>query len=175
LFVGGWTYRKGADVLWAAIEQLPEARLIHVGGGGDVGFPVSERFVHYESVPQWRLSEFYAQAHVFAIASREEGLALVQPQALASGLPIVCTDRTGGADLRLTPGLAARIRVVPSGDPNALAEAISSTLAEDSQPIPESDRQILSWRGYGLRYARELDSVDSRHRDNVQGNFGVAP
>ena len=108
LFVGGWTYRKGVDVLSAALEQLPEARLIHVGGGGDVSFPISERFVHYDSVPQWRLGEFYAQAHVFAIASREEGLALVQLQALASGLPLVCTDRTGGADLSLTPGLASQ-------------------------------------------------------------------
>ena len=158
LFVGGWTYRKGADVLSAALEQLPEARLIHVGGGGDVSFPVSERFVHYDSVPQWRLGEFYAQAHVFAIASREEGLALVQLQALASGLPLVCTDRTGGADLSLTPGLAARIRVVPNGDPNLLATAISSTLADKLSPLAESDRQILSWREYGLRYVRELDS-----------------
>ena len=167
LFVGGWTYRKGADVLSAALEQLPEARLIHVGGGGDVSFPISERFVHYDSVPQWRLGEFYAQAHVFAIASREEGLALVQLQALASGLPLVCTDRTGGADLSLTPGLASRIRVVSSGDANLLAKAISSTLADKLSPLAESDRQILSWRGYGLRYARELDSQEPMCRDAV--------
>jgi len=113
-------------VLSAALEQLPEARLIHVGGAGDVSFPTSERFVHYDSVPQWGLGEFYAQAHVFAIASREEGLALVQLQALASGLPLVCTNRTGGADLSLPPGLASRIRVVSSGDANLLAKAISS-------------------------------------------------
>ena len=72
-----------------------------------MSFPNSERFVHYDFVPQWRLGEFYAQAHVFAIASKEEGLALVQLQALASGLPLVCTDRTGGGDLSLTPGLAS--------------------------------------------------------------------
>jgi glycosyltransferase involved in cell wall biosynthesis len=167
LFVRGWTYRKGADVLSAALEQLPEARLIHVGGAGDVSFPTSERFVHYDSVPQWRLGEFYAQAHVFAIASREEGLALVQLQALASGLPLVCTDRTGGADLSLTPGLASRIRVVSSGDANLLAKAISSTLADKLSPLAESDRRILSWRGYGLRYARELDSQEPMCRDAV--------
>ena len=159
LFVGGWTYRKGADVLSAAMEQLPGARLIHVGGGGDVSFPVSERFVHYDPVPQWRLSEFYAQAHVFAIASREEGLALVQLQALASGLPLVCTDRTGGADLSLTPGWPLESELL-NGDVNLLAEAISSTLADKLSPLAESDRQILSWRGYGLRYARELDSQE---------------
>ena len=132
-----------------------------------MSFPVSERFVHYDFVPQWRLSEFYAQAHVFALASREEGLALVQLQALASGLPLVCTDRTGGADLSLTPGLASRIRVVSSGDANLLAKAISSTLADKLSPLAESDRQILSWRGYGLRYAREPDLQEPMCRDAV--------
>jgi glycosyltransferase involved in cell wall biosynthesis len=167
LFVGGWTHRKGADVLSAALEQLPDARLIHVGGRGDVRFPVSERFIHYDSVPQWRLTEFYARAHVFALASREEGLALVQLQALASGLPLVCTDRTGGADLRLTPALAARIRVVPSGDSNLLAKAISSTLADNLSPLAEPDLRLLSWRGYGQRYADELDSRESLCRDGA--------
>ncbi|MGC1859731.1 MAG: glycosyltransferase family 4 protein [Methylocystis sp.] len=162
LFVGAWTYQKGADVLSAAMERLPGVRLIHVGNRGEVSLPVTEYFVHYDSVPQWRLSEFYAQAHVFALASRQEGLALVQLQALASGLPLVCTDRTGGADLNLTPALAARIRVVPSGDANLLAKAISSTLADKLSPLAESDRQILSWRGYGMRYARELESQESK-------------
>ncbi len=167
LFVGGWTYQKGADVLSAAMERLPGVRLIHVGGGDELSFPISEHFVHYDPVPQWRLSEFYAQAHVFVIASRQEGLALVQLQALASGLPLVCTDRTGGADLNLTPGLAARIRVVPSEDANLLAEAISSALADKLSPLAEPDRQLLSWRGYGLRYARELDSQELMCRDPV--------
>ena len=112
LFVGGWTYRKGADVLSAALEQLPEARLIHVGGRGDVNSQIASASFITIPTSQWRLGEFYAQAHVFALASREEGLALVRLQALASGLPLVCTDRTGGADLSLTPGLASRIRVV---------------------------------------------------------------
>lgn len=165
LFVGGWTYRKGADVLAAAMEKLPEAGLIHVGGLGDLSFPEGDRFVHYDPTPQWRLHEFYARAHVFVLASREEGLALVQMQALASGLTLVCTDRTGGADLRLTPSLAARIRVVASGDADALADAISEALkfaVHSSTPLAESDRSLLSWRGYGERYGRELGSQSDR-------------
>ena len=129
-------------MLSAALEQLPEARAIYVGGGGDVSFRLARRFVHYDSVPELRLGEFYAQAHVFAIASREEGLALVQLQALASGLPLVCTDRTGGADLSLTPAPAARFRVVSSGDPDLLAKAILSALADKILPLAESDRQF---------------------------------
>lgn len=156
LFVGGWTLRKGADVLTAAMEHLPGVRLIHVGGLGDVPFPRSDRFVHVDPVPQSQLPAFYAQANAFVIASREEGLAVVQAQALASGLPIVCTDRTGGADLAHTPALAARIKVVPHCDPHALASAIAATLASVPAVLPSHDREFLSWHNYAQRYAREL-------------------
>ena len=49
-------------------------RLIHVGALLDAPFPNHSRFVHYDTVPQWELKEFYGAAHVFALASREEGL-----------------------------------------------------------------------------------------------------
>jgi starch synthase len=166
LFVGGWTLRKSVDVLAAAIEMLPGVHLLHVGGLGDVPFPRHPRFVHHDSVPQWRLKEFYGRAHAFALASREEGLALVQAQALASGVPIVCTERTGGADLAYTPALAAHIRVAPHGDVRGLADAIAEmlTVAGEKNGLPAigvPDRQLLSWRGYGERYARELGEFAS--------------
>jgi glycosyltransferase involved in cell wall biosynthesis len=158
LFVGGWTRRKGVDILAAAVERLHGVKLMHVGGIGDIAFPKHDRFVHFDSVPQWQLQHFYAQAHVFALASREEGLALVQLQALASGLPLVCTDRTGGADLARTPALASRIRVAPHGDIDALVAALREALEVGMRPeiLPECDREALSWRAYGSRYAREL-------------------
>lgn len=164
IFVGGWTYRKGADLLVTAIEQLSDVHLIHVGGLGDVPFPKHSRFVHYDSMPQWRLKEFYAQAHACVLASREEGLALVQVQALATGLPLICTDRTGGADLAHSPALETRIRVVASGDAKALADGIAATLASDvagprRPPLSERDRHLLSWHCYAERYSQKLLSV----------------
>jgi alpha-maltose-1-phosphate synthase len=119
------------------------------------------RSEHVDPVPQWRLKEFYARAHVFALASREEGLALVQAQALASGLPIVCTDRTGGQDLGLSPALAARISVVTPNDPAGLARALGLALGAATQqagpaPLALDDRALLSWQAYGKRYFDEL-------------------
>ncbi len=156
LCVGNWSYRKGVDVLAEAIEAMDGVRLIHVGALVDASFPAHPRFVHHAPVPQWELSRFYRAAHVFALASREEGLAVVQCQALASGLPLVCTDRTGGSDLAHFPGLARLIHVVPSGDSNALRCALFQALGDSTgkshvAPITEAERQALSWRDFALR------------------------
>src|SRR5262249_26438596 len=71
LFVGSWTYRKGADVLTNAMSGMSDVRLLHVGSLGDAPFPKKDpRFVHVEPVNQLRLREFYAQAHVFVLPSR---------------------------------------------------------------------------------------------------------
>lgn len=162
LFVGGWSRRKGVDVLVDAVRTLDGVHLLHVGGLVDLPFPENDpRFVHVEPVPQWKLRDYYARAHVFALASREEGLALVQAQALASGLPLVCTDRTGGADLGLSPALADRIFVTSPDNVGAFSTALRSALEVALSPtfcpqLHRADLSLLDWLGYGQRYAEEL-------------------
>jgi glycosyltransferase involved in cell wall biosynthesis len=156
LFVGNWSYQKGVDVLTSAIAEMDSVRLIHVGALIDAPFPDDPRFVHHEPVPQWELKEFYAAAHVFALASRQDGLAMVLCQALASGLPLVCTDRTGGADLGFL-GLGRLIRVVPAEDTAALRYALRQSLDDalgktSVAPITEAEREMLSWRAYAIRH-----------------------
>jgi glycosyltransferase involved in cell wall biosynthesis len=157
IFVGQWSYRKGVDVLVEAITAMDGVRLIHVGPFLDAPFPNNdERFIHYDSVPQQRLSEYYARAHVFALASREDGFGFVLCQSLATGLPVVCTDRTGGPDLAQLPGLERLIRVVPAADRRSLQAALSLALDEatgkiDFERITEPERQMLSWRCYAVR------------------------
>ncbi|TCT03970.1 glycosyltransferase family 4 protein [Aquabacter spiritensis] len=163
LFVGGWNKRKGVDLLVDAVRRRGDVGLLHVGALGDVPFPRADRrFEHVDPVPQWTLKEQYARARVFALASREEGLAMVQVQALASGLALVCTDRTGGADLALSPGLAARI-FVAAPEVEAIARALDDALTLADRPgglvpLSESDRALLSWSAYGARYHRELEA-----------------
>jgi glycosyltransferase involved in cell wall biosynthesis len=113
------------------------------------------------SVDQTRLPEYYAQGHVFALASREEGLATVQPQALACGLRLVCTDRTGGEDLAEQLPNPNVIRVVPSDNVSALKEALALALEDSRQDTGLRDhlgaaREHLSWKAYGERYSRNL-------------------
>jgi starch synthase len=169
LFVGNWSYQKGVDVLSEAIEKMEGVRLVHVGALADAPFPDHFRFIHYEPVPQWKLKGFYGAAHVFALASRQDGLALVQCQALASGLSLVCTDRTGGSELASLPGLARLIRVVPAGDAEALRRALAETLdaatAKDGLAmITEPERQVLGWRRYALQHLTLIDEMVQRRR-----------
>ncbi|MEJ6021313.1 glycosyltransferase family 4 protein [Ramlibacter sp. PS4R-6] len=160
LFVGGWSKRKGVDLLVQAVRQLDGVRLLHVGSIVDVPFPAGDqRFVHRDAVPQWELAKHYAQADVFALASREEGLAMVQAQALASGLPLVCTERAGGGDLAFSPALAARTFVARAGNAAAFArglEAAVRLVRDGLPPLVGGDREQLSWGAYGRRYAAEL-------------------
>ena len=164
LSVGGWSARKGSSLLAQAIAVLPNARLVHVGPILDAEFPSYDlRYLHFEPVSQGQLAAFYAQADVFVLASVEEGLSTVQVQALASGLPLICTDRTGGADLAHTAALRDRIRVVPHGDAQALASAIAEMRERlingpPLAPMDEVDRQTLSWAAYGERYDRALQT-----------------
>jgi glycosyltransferase involved in cell wall biosynthesis len=132
-------------------------RLVHVGALVDAPFPNHSRFVHHEPVPQWKLKCFYGAAHAFVLASRQDGLAVVLCQALASGLPLVCTDRTGGSDLTTLPGLERLIRVVPAGDPDALRRAIAQALDDATgktgvAPITSAERETLSWSAYAMRH-----------------------
>lgn len=162
LFVGIWCLRKGCDLLGEAVRRVHGVRLTHVGAIGDLHLPSNDdRFVHIDPVPQAQLARFYAAADVFILASREDGFGVVLSQALASGVPVICTDRTGGADLAYTAALAQRITVVPAGDVDALACAIAAwrdRLRAGAAPPPlcESDREMLSWRGYGRRHSDEL-------------------
>jgi glycosyltransferase involved in cell wall biosynthesis len=161
LFVGQWSYRKGVDVLTEALEAMEGIRLMHVGALLDAPFPNHPRFVHHEPVPQSELKNFYQRAHVFVLASREEGLAVVQCQALASGLPLVCTDHTGGSELARLPGLGRLIRVVPTCDPNALRCALTQALDDATgktavAPITRAERENLSWRAYAMRHLEIL-------------------
>jgi glycosyltransferase involved in cell wall biosynthesis len=167
LFVGTWSRRKGCDVLLQAWRTLKGVRLLHVGPVGDLPLPRDSGFRHVAPVTQQQLSVFYSQADVFALASREDGLALVQAQALASGLPVVCTARTGGCDLRDLVNLPEAVIEVEPGDVAAFASAMQCALdrvrsaPHAPRQWPRAIREKLSWSAYGNRYLMNLASLFS--------------
>jgi starch synthase len=160
LFAGTWSLQKGCDILAKAVEGQPW-RLIHVGAMGDAPIPATPHFESRGFVPQTKLSVVYGQADVFVQSSRQEGLSLVQAQALGCGLPLVCTDRTGGEDLAEFLEDSSWVTVVKSGDATALRTGIEQALVKASTQTGARDvlgaaRRRLSWRAYGERYGEEL-------------------
>jgi starch synthase len=161
VMTGAWSLRKGCDILVDAWRRINGARLLHVGSVEDAPLPSEHGFEHHAPVDQNQLSRFYARGHVFALASREDGLALVQAQALASGLRLVCTDRTGGEDLRYFLDDPDLISIVPSSDATALSSALaraleSARLVRGLRDLLGRARDKLSWHAYGERYNQAL-------------------
>lgn len=161
--VGAWSLQKGADVLAESIKTMNDTRLLHVGAIGDVAFPSGDRFTHEEPVPQYELRKAYARADIFSLPSRQDGLALVLLQALACGLPIVCSEHTGGEDLIPLVG-DEFIRLVPADNKDALVTALEAAFrlvrnTTATRDILGSSRENLSWRAYGRRYDHKLSTI----------------
>jgi glycosyltransferase involved in cell wall biosynthesis len=165
VFSGTWCLRKGCDLLCIASERAG-AKLIHVGSvGSDCPLPPnSAHFEHRGWVNVSLLASTYGDCDAMVLASREDGFGVVLAQGLASGLPIVCTSDTGGADLRHTVALTDRIVIVQSGNVDALSEGMSH-IAERLRGNPplleltETDRTTLAWQAYGERYERLLQDL----------------
>jgi len=107
LFSGSLIKRKGVDLLARAFVRLarefPNVRLRIVGDGElrrsieSILTAVKER-VEFAGFKDWdELPGEYASADVLCVPSRYDGWGLVVPEGLASGLPVIATDRMGAA------------------------------------------------------------------------------
>ena len=163
LYVGNWSYRKGSDILIKIIEELPEFKFIHVGTVGDVRLPNLKNFIHYEKVNQWNLPDYYKQSHVFIMPSREEGQALVQLQALLSGLPLVCTDKTGGMDFKTFLKDPKFISCVESENiirlKDELKKMMKISLDLKGKRSLFLDPKQLTWESYAKKYSSKINSA----------------
>lgn len=166
LFAGAVGLRKGVPYLLEAFAQLrhPNKRLRLVGAIQEDIRSILPRLptANVEllgTIPQPELAALMSRSHVLALPSIEEGLALVQAQAMACGCPVLCSTNTGGEDL-FTDGVEGFI--VPIRDPAALADRLQR-LADDPN-LQRSMRasalqrvhSIGGWTEYGNRWERLL-------------------
>jgi starch synthase len=101
------------------------------------------------SIPQDELAARMSRSHLLVLPSIEEGLALVQAQAMACGCPVLATVNTGAEDL-FTDGVEGFI--VPIRDAGALLARMEQ-VAQD----PALQRRLSE---AGLRRVRELGGWD---------------
>jgi glycosyltransferase involved in cell wall biosynthesis len=109
-------------------------------------------FRHTGAVEHALLPDVYSQASLFVLPSLQEGLAMVQAEAMACGLPLVCTPSTGCEDL-FTHGVQGLI--VQPGDVLALRQAILDLYHDPARRDAMAAAAIaraseaLTWQRYG--------------------------
>jgi glycosyltransferase involved in cell wall biosynthesis len=161
LFVGGMSLRKGVPYLLQAYQRLQHPRKTITFAGAvspEVVALMKSRRLWPEQlrllgpVPQAQLKDLMSRSHVLVLPSIEEGLALVQAQAMACGCVVVASRHTGAEDL-FTDGVEGFI--VPVRDADALAQRLQQ-LADDpalrqrmSLQALQRVRQAGGWHEYG--------------------------
>jgi starch synthase len=182
IYAGSLSVRKGvADLLEGfALASLPKATLKLLGGVTSELRPLLNKqpaqVLALGHIPQEELVSHYQQSHCFVMASIEEGMAMVQMQALACGLPLICTTNTGGEDLLRMTGsegmpLELGIKQFPTGflvpihSPKAISTCLGKIAKEKnlwtsmrSEAMKLAANQ-LSWESYGQRAIKHYQDL----------------
>lgn len=107
IYTGMLSVRKGVIYLLEAFSELnlKNAELVLIGSiENSLKKKIIKHFdnrnvVYYPAINQSKLATYYSNSDLFVTCSIEEGLAMVQMQAMASGLAIICTENSGGREL----------------------------------------------------------------------------
>jgi rhamnosyl/mannosyltransferase len=138
--VGRHVYYKGFEYLIRAMAQLPADALLLLGGSGPLTGAYRRLIGELKLENQVRLlgrvadvdlPALYRAAELFCMPSVEpsEAFGLVQIEAMACARPVVGCELSNGATFVNQHGVTGL--VVPPRDPDALAAAINTLLADD--------------------------------------------
>lgn len=162
LFAGTADLRKGIHYFAAAAEKLLVRRVrceFRVAGNVERSVANQEQCRHLKflgRVPRVKITGEFAVADVLVLPSLAEGSAETTYEALACGVPVVTTPEAGSV---VRDGIDGRI--VPSRDPEALANA-TAEIVEDRQKRERMSRAArdrahdYTWERYGERLLAAL-------------------
>jgi glycosyltransferase involved in cell wall biosynthesis len=164
LAMGRLTRQKGFDILIRAFAELKKqrsVRLIILGEGEDrnnlqnlckeLNVDQDVRLPGFISNPYPHL----ANASLFVLSSRWEGLPTVLVEALYCGIPIVATDCPSGPREILKNGLYGQL--VPVDDAESLTRAMFTTLDGEKTSIPSKSWQAFDINTVIHQYINVLD------------------
>jgi glycosyltransferase involved in cell wall biosynthesis len=191
IYAGSLSVRKGIPDLLAGFAEagLSDAQLTLLGGDTpELAELVAQQPASVQRLghrPQAELVQHYGQAHCFVMASIEEGMAMVQMQALACGLPLICSRHTGGEDLLRLQGAEGLARgaeggegveefqagfLVPIQRPTAIAWCLRRLALEPGlwarqrQAALALAAEQLSWEAYGERAIQHYQQLLEANR-----------
>lgn len=97
VYTGSVLYGKGINYLILLASELKDIIHIDVFGGS---MPSDEHNICFHGfVSQDALCDYYKNAHLFVFPSLGDGFGLAALEAMASGLPIVCSSNSGIEDI----------------------------------------------------------------------------
>jgi glycosyltransferase involved in cell wall biosynthesis len=159
LWIGRFTPGKGVEYLIDGFNILakerPDLKLLMVGDGPSREYTkqkilelgLDKNIVMKEFVPNQEIPRIYQKSSVFVLPSIDEGVPRTILEAMACGIPVVCTELPQLVDIVKGCGIT-----VPKRDPMAIAEAISKILSDKdlSRKLSENGRKNVvdnySWK-----------------------------
>lgn len=161
LFVGGVIRRKGIHHLINVVKKYSSDKIIlHIAGSYNDKDTIylenkyCENIIFEGFVTRDIITILYQKCHVFVLPSLAEGMAMVGLEALASGLPIICTTNSGLDDV-----VKENVNgfIIPTSDEYALKEKIDYCL---------NNRDILQKMSNNARTSVYMYSWDN-YRNNL--------
>lgn len=173
LYVGGMNLNKGIPYLLQAYQRLehpkksltfagtPSALFIEQMKAQNIWPDEIQLLGH---VPQPQLKDLMSRSHVMVLASVQEGLALVQAQAMACGCVVIGTEHSGAQDL-FDDGQEGFI--VPIRQSDAIANRLQMLADNPALRATMSTKSLLrvqgagGWRDYGEQALSTYQSIAS--------------
>lgn len=148
-FLGTLTIRKGIHLLCEAVVRAAQEADVTLHCAGPVhplfGREQIAKFapvVHYVgAIPRADVPGFLQTIDVLALPSISEGFGIVQLEAMARGVPVIASERTGEVVMHERNGLLVR-----AGDVQEIVNAILR-LAKDHELLAELGRNALTTLG----------------------------
>ena len=158
LFVGAIGPRKGIPYLLEAAAPLVRGGSMSLDLVGPLDCPAEalapwrDIFVHRAGLAPAAMAAVYRHADMLVFPSLHEGQAMVCNEALASGLPLICTANAGSTISEGKEGY-----LVPLRNSAAIRERLQSLI---------DDRQLLARMAHAARAHAEANDV-TRFTDNL--------
>ena len=162
---GNLSQRKGFDLLLGAFAaaDLLSARLVVIGGGEAMGElrALAERLgiaarTHFLGA-RADAADVIGGLDVFALPSRNEGMANVMLEAMAAGVPVVATDVSGVRVALAAEGDGGPAGWIVATDDEA---AMAAVLREVAAGMASGGDQVAPRTGEALRRVRERFGVE---------------
>lgn len=190
VYAGVLSVRKGIHHLIKAFMQanIPNSELCLLGAATPETPKLLEgaddRVKCIGHVSEPKLAEYYRNSSVFAMPSIEDGFGYVVAQALACGLPLICTTNTGGEDLLRMQDKAPIAQtgeideysagyIIPPGNSDAIASLLEQ-LASNSKLLEQKRQaalsfpiQDLSWEKYTQRMIEHYQRLSKTSTENL--------